>query len=77
MAKQIEAEVRDLDEGVIAREVWALWFVLPGGHRWEFDGWRGDEDEAAGDAAQIRAEGARVRIVHYTLPALTIEGKEK
>lgn len=77
MDEQIEAEVTGGPVPVVvpADERWDVWLV--DGHGTWFC-WRPRQNagQAAHDVAELQAKGKHTRIVHYALPALTIQAKE-
>ena len=80
MAKheQIEGEVREAGKDSVqvkSREVWAVWGARAGA---EWSCWDRTRDKATAENTRrrLQRQGNAVRIVHYLLPALTIEAKE-
>ena len=77
----IEAEVTEADPRAIqvkAVERWEVWFVQPSGRQWQrFDTCYGaGRASVIADGLKAKRPGTHVCLVHYTLPALTIQAKE-
>lgn len=77
-AEQIEADVTKRQGTPIkvpALEYWEVWYVEPDEHVWELLDAAIDKGELENYLERV-VKNPNVRIVHYTLPALTIEAKE-
>ena len=81
MEDQIEAEVTErpaiVTGQVSAREAWQVWHVGSQSGRWELERVYAFARNAEARVAGYEANGSPARLVHYTLPALTIKAEEK
>lgn len=79
MCEQIEGDVTgaiDTQAPVVALECWDVWCVCMAHLEWEQLRHCHSEDEADALFLRLGTDGEQARIVHYTLPALTIKAEE-
>ena len=77
--EQIEAEVTGPEAKgpeVAALDAWDVWYV-DRHQAWECEDAGCTKPQAIAHARRLVGGGNQVRLVHYTLPALTIKAEEK